>query len=160
MANGYVHFPNQGCPVAGRVHKVDNSQSPRAIEQCMFRIENGIPMFKCLSGGCEGKTFKDVNSALIKRHPKLRPFQVWEKPQRDLFLRHSTMAAVKVKQLVWAVRHVLLMAALNMFTGNPDAGKTLAAIYYMALLSRQGKTIVVICREDDYGSVWKPRLWA
>jgi len=80
------------------------------------------------------------------------------KPKRKVFMKVSSFMTVEVKQLVWAMRHVLLMASLNLFTGDPDIGKTLVAIYYIAALSRLGKKTIIICREDDYGSMWKPRL--
>lgn len=79
---------------------------------------------------------------------------------RKLFLSTSVMSKVAVTILTWVVDHILLAGALNLFVGDPDIGKTLVAIYYMAQLSKAGKKSVVICREDDYGFVWVPRLRA
>ena len=74
----HVHYAEQGCPVAGRVHMVDNSKKPREIEQCTFMFGDGPPGFECLSGCCYGKGFKDAVSAILKRNHKLKPFPVWE----------------------------------------------------------------------------------
>jgi DNA polymerase III delta prime subunit len=80
------------------------------------------------------------------------------KPKRKLFLKVGSMATVENKQLKWLKRHIILAAALNLLVGDPDVGKTLVAIFYIAELSRSGKKIIIICREDDYSSMWKPRL--
>ena len=79
---------------------------------------------------------------------------------RKLFLNTKLLTFTPIEQAVWLVRHVLLQGALNLFVGAPDIGKTLVAIYYIAKLTREGKRVVVICREDSYGMVWKPRLIA
>jgi hypothetical protein len=86
--------------------------------------------------------------------------EVYGTAPRKLFLSTSVMSKVAVTALNWAVDHVLLAGALNLFVGDPDIGKTLVAIFYIAKLSREGKKSVVICREDDYGFVWVPRLSA
>ena len=79
---------------------------------------------------------------------------------RKLFLSTGVMSKVAVTVLTWVVDHILLAGALNLFVGDPDIGKTLVAIYYIARLSSEGRKSVVICREDDYGFVWVPRLIA
>lgn len=81
-----------------------------------------------------------------------------ETPKRKLFLNVGCMATVKYKKQNWLKRHILLRAALNLFVGDPDIGKTLVIIYYIAELSLAGKKTVIICREDAYDSVWLPRL--
>ena len=70
------------------------------------------------------------------------------------------MSKVAVTMVSWLVDHIFLTGALNLNVGDPDIGKSLVVIYFMAKLSREGKKSVVICREDDYGSVWLPRLTA
>ena len=80
------------------------------------------------------------------------------KPKRKLFLNVGNMATVANKQVKWLMRHIILAAALNLFVGDPDVGKTLVAIFYIAELSRAGKKIIINCREDDYSSMFKPRL--
>ena len=79
--------------------------------------------------------------------------------KRKLFLKVSTMSDIEVKRLLWAMRPILLAASLNLFTGDPDIGKTLVAIFYIAALSKLGKHTVIICREDSYETMWKPRLY-
>lgn len=86
--------------------------------------------------------------------------KVEAKPKRKLFLNVGSMATVENKQLKWLKRHIILAAALNLLVGDPDVGKTLVAIFYIAELSRAGKKIIISCREDDYSSMWKPRLVA
>lgn len=86
--------------------------------------------------------------------------KVEAKPKRKLFLNLGSMATVENKQLKWLKRHIILAAALNLFVGDPDVGKTLVAIFYIAELSRAGKKIIINCREDDYSSMFKPRLVA
>ena len=85
---------------------------------------------------------------------------VYGQKARKIFLSTSVMSAVTVAALVWAVDHVLLASALNLFVGDPDVGKTLAAIFYIAKLTRDGKKVVVLCREDSYSHIWVPRLTA
>jgi hypothetical protein len=77
---------------------------------------------------------------------------------RKLFLSTGVMSKIARETITWAVENVLLKGALNLFIGDPDIGKTLVAILYIAKLTRQGKKVVVICREDSYGHVWVPRL--
>jgi AAA domain len=77
---------------------------------------------------------------------------------RKLFLKTGLMSEIKAETLVWLERGVLLAAALNLFVGNPGIGKTLRAIVSIAIATKAGKKVVVICREDDYGTIWKPRL--
>lgn len=79
---------------------------------------------------------------------------------RKLFLNTSVMSKVTITALVWVVDHILLADALNLFVGDPDIGKTLVAILYIAQLTQKKKKVVVICREDSYSHVWRPRLWA
>jgi hypothetical protein len=89
------------------------------------------------------------------------PTQIEVKPgPRKLFLSSGLMSKVTATVLTWVVDHILLAGALNLFVGDPDIGKTLVAIYYITQLSKAGKKSVVICREDDYGFVWVPRLLA
>lgn len=77
---------------------------------------------------------------------------------RKVFLSTGVMSKIASEVITWAVENVLLKGALNLFIGDPDIGKTLVAILYIAKLTRQGKKVVVICREDSYGHVWVPRL--
>lgn len=86
--------------------------------------------------------------------------EVYGTAPRKLFLSTSVMSKITMNALVWAVDHVLLASALNLFVGDPDVGKSLIAIFYIAMLSRQGQKTVVICREDSYSHVWVPRLIA
>lgn len=79
---------------------------------------------------------------------------------RKLFLSTGVMGKIEKEVITWAVENVLLKGSLNLFIGDPDVGKTLVAIFYIARLSRQGKKTVVICREDSYSHVWVPRLSA
>ncbi len=85
---------------------------------------------------------------------------VYVAPPRKLFLSTKLMTFTPIEQADWLEPHILLMGALNLFVGAPDIGKTLVAVYYIAKLTREGKRVVVICREDSYGMVWKPRLIA
>lgn len=85
---------------------------------------------------------------------------VYGTASRKLFLSSGVMAKIAKEVITWAVDNVLLKGALNLFIGDPDIGKTLVAILYIAKLSRQGKKTVVICREDSYGHIWVPRLEA
>jgi AAA domain len=80
------------------------------------------------------------------------------KTKRRLFMKVKTVMETENKLLKWLIRHKFLAAALNLNIGNPDVGKTLVMIFFIAMLSRQGKKVVIICREDDYGSMWKPRF--
>jgi hypothetical protein len=77
---------------------------------------------------------------------------------RKVFLSTGVMSKIACEVITWAVENVLLKGALNLFIGDPDIGKTLVAIFYIARLTKQGKKVVVICREDSYGHVWVPRL--
>jgi len=86
--------------------------------------------------------------------------KVYGTAPRKLFLSSGVMANIAKEVITWAVDNVLLKGALNLFIGDPDIGKTLVAILYIARLTRQGKKTVVICREDSYGHIWVPRLEA
>lgn len=98
---------------------------------------------------CKGKVLNATNTTT----------QSPTKP-RKLFLSTGVMSKVAVTVLSWVIDHILLAGALNLFVGDPDVGKTLVAIHYIAKLTQEGKRVMVICKEDDYGFVWKPRLWA
>lgn len=124
------------------------------------------------------KTGKPVTAALSKARTENAKFEtelnlslseedlrevvngVYGTAPRKLFLSTGVMSKVAVTMLTWVVDHILLAGALNLFVGDPDIGKTLVAIYYIARLSSEGQKSVVICREDDYGFVWVPRLIA
>ena len=127
------------------------------------------------------KAVKDRRNELLKKHDIFVPDRAAEaevervykrkvtaatdttpsptKP-RKLFLSTGVMSNVAVTVLTWVIDHILLAGALNLFVGDPDVGKTLVAIHHIAKLTQEGKRVMVICREDDYGFVWKPRLWA
>ena len=79
---------------------------------------------------------------------------------RKLFLSTGVMSTITQEVITWAVKNVLLKAALNLFIGDPDIGKSFVAIHYIAKLSCDGKKSVVLCREDSYSHVWVPRLKA
>jgi hypothetical protein len=122
----HVHFPDQGCPVAQRVHKVDGSTQPRAIQQCTFTFEPGkLPTFSCLSGGCEEKSFKDAHSALIKANPKLKPFKIWEKDDEERrFVEVVRGRDVVREHLAWLWPDFLPDNKLVHFGGVSAAGKS------------------------------------
>lgn len=98
--------------------------------------------------------------ALIEKHHAGAVDGVEPVQPRKLFLSTGLMSKVAVTVLSWVIDHILLAGALNLFVGDPDIGKTLVAIHYIAKLTNEGKPVVVICREDDYGFVWVPRLRA
>ncbi|MGB7600350.1 MAG: AAA family ATPase [Candidatus Sulfotelmatobacter sp.] len=79
---------------------------------------------------------------------------------RRWFLDASIIGDLTEKEIVWTVKNVIMAAVLNLFVGDPDVGKSFMACVYIAALSREGKNCLVICKEDDYSNVWKPRLRA
>ena len=103
---------------------------------------------------------KELNDSLPDEKVREVVHGVYGVSPRKLFLNTKLMTFTPIEQADWLEPHVLLRGALNLFVGAPDIGKTLVAIYYIAKLTRQGKRVVVICREDSYGMVWKPRLIA
>jgi AAA domain len=147
------------CPFKGAAHVGQNSTSTNFI----YPTKDGGLAFHCQSTGCQDYSAADAIKKLAEDHePYPKPIyeQKSKAEPRKLFLSTSVMSKVAVTVLAWAVDHILLAGALNLFVGDPDIGKTLVVIHYMAQLSQAGKKSVVICREDDYGFVWVPRLWA
>jgi hypothetical protein len=149
--------PNHG----GTAHAGHNETTANYVYPC---TDGGLA-YHCHSSGCTDGQFPITKA--IARNAELNgvyPKPIYDGstglPKRKLFLSTTVMSQVSATLLTWTVDHILLAGALNLFVGDPDIGKTLVAIHYIAKLSQDGKKSVVICREDDYGFVWVPRLWA
>ena len=82
------------------------------------------------------------------------------KVDRRWFLDASIIGDLMEKNIVWTVKNVIMAGVLNLLVGDPDVGKSFMACVFIATLSKEGKTCLVICKEDDYSNVWKPRLRA
>jgi hypothetical protein len=120
------------------------------------------PIFSALSKARaeNSRLEKDLNESLSEEELLEVVNGVYGTAPRKLFLSTGVMSKVAREVITWAVENVLLKGALNLFIGDPDIGKTLVAILYIARLTRRGKKTVVICREDSYSHVWVPRLTA
>lgn len=169
----HVHTAKQGCPAAQRVHKIDGSNSPRAIEQCSFIWdEGGVPGFVCLSGACYGKTFKDAHSAIIKANFKLKPFQVYEDKEnvyeKELMYRMGKNIRRKRPEYLWDP--YLALGRLVHLMGMSGEGKSPVTIDIAARVTA-GKpwpdgaanllgpsTVILMNLEDEVESVIMPRF--
>jgi len=147
----------RNCPLKHcEPHVGQNTTSTNFIYPC----KDGGLAFHCNSTGCDKHSVHEAIAALEEDQGPYPP-GVYENNKavpRKLFLIRKTMTEVEYKSPKWVKRHVLMADALNMFVGLPDVGKSLMECCHMAELSRQGKKTLLICREDAYDSVWKPRL--
>jgi hypothetical protein len=82
------------------------------------------------------------------------------------------MADVKEQPIEWLWPNRIPLSAMTVFTGNPDTGKTLAYCDLAARVSTEKDypdakmpkgvcgEVLMLCAEDDYSRVIKPRLMA
>src|ERR1700733_1008815 len=82
---------------------------------------------------------KELNESLPEQEWREVVQGVYGTAPRKLFLSTGVMSKVAVTLVTWAVDHIFLAGALNLFVGDPDIGKTLVAIYYITQLSKVGK---------------------
>jgi AAA domain len=79
---------------------------------------------------------------------------------RKFFLQFRKLSEEKFEAPVWLVKNILLASAVNLYVGDPDVGKSLRATYDVSGLTRSGKKVAVLCREDSLNSVQLPRMIA
>jgi hypothetical protein len=167
----HVHsLENNGCPCAGRLHMIDGSGKPRALEQtCFVYIEGHPPGFECLSGGCEGKTFKDAHTALIKATGK-KPFPVWEKEEETTEVLLERGDSIKRVAVSWLWKPYLALRKLTHGGGESSMGKSPAMVNIAALVTAGAdwpdgtknelgpRSVVMLASEDDWNDTVMPRF--
>lgn len=139
---------------------------------CAFVYDFSIKEFwhHCMTTGCGDGWDTSTQPALANLG--IDPKTVYKSPKKSFFLKFArSMSVLEYEELDWLWFNIILKGVVNLFVGLPDAGKTLVAVYIIARLSRgecfpfsakkvKRQKTVVICREDSYNSMWKPRLLA
>ncbi|HLX83152.1 MAG TPA: AAA family ATPase [Terriglobales bacterium] len=130
--------------------------------------------FKDLVHGYNGRqavplSEDEIEGTVLK---SLRKVFDGSKPERKLFLKiRPSLAELPDEHFTWLWHNIILSGVVNLFVGNPDAGKTLVAIKIISLLTTgrcfpfstrrvRPRKVVIVCREDSYSRMWKPRLLA
>ena len=128
--------------------------------QFIYPTKDGGLAFHCQSTGCTEKSVHDAIKLLAERNGVyLKGIWANDKQPRKLFMSTSNLDEVAEPVVVWTVQDVLMAGVLNLFVGDPDIGKSFMACHYIAQLTREGKRVIIICRED-HESVWKKRVRA
>lgn len=166
----HVHLKEQGCPVAGRLHKVDGSTKPRGVAQCTFIFDGGPPGFSCLSGGCHGKGFKDAVSAMLRRNPKIKAFPVWEKEEEfdEIHIEWGHESERAELEFLWP--GVLPIGKLIHLGGNSAQGKSPVTVDWAARITTGRnwpdgakntwgpRSVLIANTEDDWNDTILPRF--